>query len=136
MKENQAYELLLRSMDTRLEPEEQLLLEQALAQSESLRTEQEKLRTMRELTGSQTYRFKPFFAGRVMNRLLEQAYGRVMGVPILPSVFKQIAIPALALVVILLMGVYFMDGSLTIDSVVGTSGLSLSDIEENYWVNL
>jgi hypothetical protein len=136
MKDAQAYELLLRSLDEPLKPEEQVLLDAALLRSEDLRKEQAQLLTFRRLAASQHYQFRPFFAGRVMNRIMEQAYGRVMGIPILPSVFKRVAIPALAVIVVLLMGVYFMDGSLSVDAVIGTNGLSLSDIEENYWVNL
>ena len=134
--ETQAYKLLLRSLDVSLNPTEQARLDEALARSASLRKEQEHLLAFREMAASQHYRFRPFFTARVMNRLAEAGYGRVMGVPILPAAFKRIAIPALAVIVLLLMGVYFMDGSLSVDAVTGTSGLSLSDIEEIYWVNL
>ncbi len=134
--ETQAYELLLRSLDVSLDPAAQALLDEALAGSASLRRKREQLLAFREMAARQHYQFRPFFAARVMNRLAERGYGRIMGVPILPAAFRRVAIPALALILLLLMGVYLMDGSLSLDAVIGTYGLSLADIEENYWVNL
>jgi anti-sigma factor RsiW len=64
------YNLLLRSLDTALTPQEQHRLDQALSRSETLRLEMERLQAMRQSirrSGKRT--FRPFFAEHVMQRI-------------------------------------------------------------------
>jgi anti-sigma factor RsiW len=62
--------LLYRSLDEDLAPAERKALEEALAASQDLRLERERLLAVRAaVSGSAADSFKPFFAERVMRRL-------------------------------------------------------------------
>lgn len=136
MKDVQAYELLLRSLDSALNPEEEQLLETALQQSAELREQRESLLAFRAISSKQTLRFKPFFTGRLMSRIQAERVDSIWGIPIRSATFLRVAIPAVAVVCLLLAGVYLTEGALSIEAMTGLSDLSVSDIEENYWVNL
>jgi hypothetical protein len=63
-------DLLYRSFDGELSPEEQMELRDALAASEDLRLEREKIEAVRRMvSASGRDTFKPFFAERVMSRI-------------------------------------------------------------------
>jgi len=63
-------DLLYRSFDSDLSAEEQHLLEQALRESDALKTEKEKITAIRaNLALEKEQSFKPFFAERVMNKI-------------------------------------------------------------------
>jgi len=63
-------ELLLRSFDANLTPDEQILLDEALAISDTLRLEQEQINIVRDAIGQgASHSFRPFFAERVMQRI-------------------------------------------------------------------
>ena len=66
-------ELLYKSFDATLTPNEQEELERALIDSEQLRSEKEKITKMREsISGTAENSFNPFFADRVMQRITAQ----------------------------------------------------------------
>jgi anti-sigma factor RsiW len=66
----QILDLLYRSLDSELAPQEQKQLDEALTQSEALRVEKKKLLAMRGAVGSSASgTFRPFFAERVMQRV-------------------------------------------------------------------
>jgi hypothetical protein len=70
-------DLLYRSFDEELTPQEAKDLREALAASETLRGEKRRIEAMRKMvatSGQDT--FKPFFAERVMRRVVEVREGR------------------------------------------------------------
>jgi anti-sigma factor RsiW len=67
-------ELLYRSLDGVLTPDEQASLNEALAASEELRAEKRRLHAMRQAVAqSAADTFRPFFAARVMQRIARSA---------------------------------------------------------------
>jgi len=87
-------ELLYRSFDEELNPNEQHQLEQALALSKELKKEKERIAKMRTLvsnSGEQT--FHPFFAEKVMRRIREKQTQENF-LDSLVHVFRPIAIAA------------------------------------------
>lgn len=65
-------DLLLRSFDSNLSVEETERLEEALKNSEPLQREKEHLIQIRQMAASESVRFRPFFAERVMHRILSE----------------------------------------------------------------
>lgn len=122
------HKLLLRSLDEALGPDEDLLLKEALDSSPELRKEREELIEMRKMLGEQSFRFGPFFAGKVLNKLepreretLESWFTQ-MG-----FAFQRVGLPAVALVVLLLLTTFFVEQSLSLDVITGTSELTVDD---------
>ena len=108
--------LLLRSYDDRLTAEEKHRLDDALKASAELRREKEELDRLRQEIGDWEAGFAPGFADRVMLRLAEE-------VPfVFQSVFRAVALSGVAAIMLVLLTVYFMDGSLNIDSLLGING--------------
>jgi len=63
-------DLLYRSFDTDLDPQEKILLEDALSQSDEFRKEKEMIISLRaNLRKGKETSFKPFFAERVMEKI-------------------------------------------------------------------
>ena len=100
------YNLLLRSLDTTLTPQEQHRLNQELSRSETLRLELERLKVMRQSIyqgGKRT--FRPFFAERVMQRIeasTQQKPAEDTFFFALKEVFLPVAIAAVIFIVVML----------------------------------
>jgi len=63
--------LLYRSFDGELTPEEKIKLKLALQNSSSLRAEKDRIESLRKrLASPANYAFKPFFAERVMQKIM------------------------------------------------------------------
>jgi hypothetical protein len=63
-------DLLYRSFDSKLSPEEKKLLEQALSQTKELRQEKKMITSLREgIKRSKMTSFQPYFADRVMENI-------------------------------------------------------------------
>jgi anti-sigma factor RsiW len=98
--------LLLRSLDTTLTPQEQHRLNQALSRSGALRHELEQLKVMRQSihqSGKRT--FRPFFAERVMQRIETSAQQKPAEDTFffaLKKVFRPVAIAAVIFIVVIL----------------------------------
>lgn len=121
--------LLLRSLEEELSPEEKLRLEQALAQSEGLRKEKEELLAMRSILSSQEFRFAPFFAAKVMNRLDAETQKTVESwFTQVSFAYQRIGVPALAVLVFLLLFTFLTEQSMSIDVLTGTSDLTVDDL--------
>ena len=116
-------EILLKSFDEELTPQEQKLLDEALQNSEALRQEKLEFEQMRKMLGSQESSFKSGFADRVMERLEEEPATPSKTVEMF-SIFKRVAIVGIAAIIALLITIYYIDGSLTLDAVLGISGYS------------
>ena len=124
MKKDSPIKLLIRSFDDELSAQEQARLAGALAASAELRAEKARLEVLRATLGEQAYAFRPFFATRLMARLQRE---RETWATSLPFAFRRIALPALALVVLLLLTVAYTEQSLSLEVLTGVSGLAVDD---------
>ena len=99
-------ELLYRSFDESLTPEEDHLLREALKNSKELQKEKERISAMRRsVSGSAAQSFKPFFGDRVMRRI-EQSRREGKNPDVFfesfLAVFRPIAVGAAVLVIALI----------------------------------
>ena len=99
-------DLLYRSFDDALTPKEDAQLEQALAESKSLRKEKERITALRNAVSSKAARsFEPYFADRVMQRIVQttkKERGRETYFDALFSVFRPVVVGAIILIIVLL----------------------------------
>ena len=96
-------ELLYRSFDDVLTPEEQRQLGEALAKSKELQKEKERIAKLRTtISDSAAQSFKPFFAEKVVRRIREKESVQEAFVDSLFHVFRPVAI-AIAMLLITLM---------------------------------
>lgn len=116
-------EILLKSFDTELTPEEQKLLDNALQRSEELRKEKQEIEQMRNLLSGQEASFKTGFEDRVMDRLETEPTASPKTIEMV-SVFKRVAIAGMAAIIALLITIYFVDGTLNLDSLFGLTNYS------------
>ncbi len=108
--------LLLRSYDDRLTAEEKHRLDDALKVSVELQQEKAALDRLRQEIGNWEPGFAPGFANRVMRHLTgEESL-------VFQSVFRAVALSGMAAILLVLLTVYFMDGSLNLDSLLGING--------------
>jgi hypothetical protein len=111
------YDLLLRSFDMPLAEEEQQALETGLRESEELRSTKQNITALRNaLHSGEHHTFKPYFAERVMRRLL--ARQQLLADRFL-NVFRPIAVGAAILVFILSTYNLSRTNTITLYSVLG-----------------
>ena len=98
-------DLLLRSFDKDLSPEEHHILREAMAKSQTLREEQKETKRIRRIIRENSQaRFQPFFTERVMGRISELESSN-MDEPffdMLLSFFKPVAVAVTICIVLLL----------------------------------
>ncbi|MBE0651533.1 MAG: hypothetical protein IH595_11930 [Bacteroidales bacterium] len=111
--------ILYRSFEEPLGSSENGLLEAGLNASEELRKEKRDILKLRENLSAVKADFSFGFEQKVMNAI-RQENNPVATFEILP-VFRTVAFSGLAAILIVLVGVYFTDGSLNIDSIMGIS---------------
>jgi len=119
--------LLVRSLDDDLSKEEKKQLEIAIEKSENLRKEKEKLLKLKALVEKQEYKFKPFFAGRVMNKIEQQKDKKVIFPDFLNGfsvAFKRVVLSGAAAILLLIFSIYFSEGSFSFNSLLGVDSLS------------
>ena len=111
--------LLYRSFEEQLGKEDRQLLNAGLDSFDQLRKEQKEMLELREKLSTVKSDFSGDFEKRVMNaiRKEENLSGNF---EILP-VFRAVAFSGIAAIFIVLIGVYFADGSLNFDSIMGIS---------------
>lgn len=131
MENQELLELLIRSLDSNLNDKDRMMLENALSESEELRSEKEKLVRMRELIGSGDYQFKHGFSDRVMNRLNKSKNG--LGIEFnfardLNRVFTRVAITGIAAIILLLFSIFLTTGSVSFDSLSGAESYSEDNV--------
>ncbi|UBM62771.1 hypothetical protein LA303_02030 [Candidatus Sulfidibacterium hydrothermale] len=108
--------LLIRSYDEELTAEEHQKLAAALSSSEQLRKEKETLDKIRHDFSTWSPDFQPGFTEKVMMRMAgENPF-------VFRSVFRAVALSGVAAIILVLLSVYFMDGSLNLDSLLGIHG--------------
>ena len=99
-------ELLYRSFDAPLTPEEQKRLKNALVGSKALRQEKKRIESIRKsVAHSAAHSFKPFFADRVMQRIEKSRQEQTESDPFFESliaVFRPVAMGAAVLMIVLL----------------------------------
>jgi anti-sigma factor RsiW len=122
----QMLNLLYRSLDGELSPTDQRRLDEALAQSDVLREEKDRVLAMREsLSAGAAQSFKPFFAERVINRLTAESEGRGAETFLesLSYVFRRVAFAgALAVIALAIFNI------VTSDTVSATAALGVPEI--------
>jgi anti-sigma factor RsiW len=126
MMEERIRELLYRSLDGELSPDERRDLDAALAGSPGLRREREDLLTMRGLVKDGAARsFGPFFAERVMNTISSEREEEAVGARFFESLlytFRRVVRVAAAVVAFLLIYNLNQGGSVSVASAFGTEG--------------
>ncbi|GMT44912.1 MAG: hypothetical protein IEMM0006_0744 [bacterium] len=109
-------QLLLRSYDSSLNEKEKRQLQDRLVQSEVFRKEKENLDNVRSKIAAFDADFSAGFTERLMQRIAGES-----GFAFL-AVFRAFALPGVAAIILILLTVYFMDGSLYLNSLLGIDG--------------
>lgn len=128
-------ELLYRSFDDDLSPEEKNQLKDALEKSAELRTEKEKLSHLRkEISGTTEKSFAPFFADRVMNRIYAEkemkSYSMDDFFNSLAWSFKRIALAASFAVILILAINLFKEENISLDSLLAMPQITVKETWE------
>lgn len=118
-------DLLLYSLDNELTPAQQVHLEKALAESETLRQEKEQLIQMRALVADLRVRRDRSFPERIMNRL-HQKEKRGFFSDIV-SLSPKVAAACILFTIATTVGVYLHEGSLSTDVIIGIEDLTPED---------
>jgi len=118
------YELLMRSFDDTLSSKEKEELELALKNSSALRNEKEAQLKVNDLLKANAVEGKPFFAGRLMNKITELQNPEADWTQLLVQMFPKFAVPSLFVILFLLVNIYMSEGSLSVDTLMGISDLS------------
>ena len=116
-------ELLVRSFDEQLLPEEQKKLNEALTQSEELRQEMKEIKELRDLIGGFSPSFEPGFSQAVLVKIEHTEQNSSLS-----NLFKKFAFGGVAAIIALLVSVYLTDGNLSVDSLLGLSDLSTDNL--------
>ncbi len=116
-------ELLIRSFGEPLLPEEEKQLKEALKQSEALRKEKNELEAVRTVMSDYSPSFGDGFSKTVLDRIEAMTDDSN-----LYQLFKRFALGGVAAILVLLISVYFTDGNLSTDSLLGLSDLSTDNI--------
>ena len=121
MKKETINELLLRSFDQELSAGEKARLDAALAGSEELRLEKQRLEKVRYLLGSLQAEPQRGFANSVMARLKASTAEATL-LSLLPR-----AAACLIILLLALAGIYLAEGSLSTDAIIGVANLAPED---------
>jgi anti-sigma factor RsiW len=117
-------DLLIKSLDGELEPEERAQLDRALAASEALRGERNRLLAIRAAFGKLQPETDASFADRVMTRIQLREESMTA---IIARLYPRVAAASIAVILIVLLVVYFTEGSLTPDTFIGIENLTVDD---------
>ena len=122
MKKETINELLLRSFDQELSAGEKARLDAALAGSEELRLEKQRLEKVRYLLGSLQAGPPGGFVDGVMARLKASTAEAT-----LLSLLPRAAAACLIILLLALAGIYLAEGSLSTDAIIGVANLAPED---------
>jgi len=138
MNKKPTYNLLLKSLDEPLTDAEQLQLEKALADSEELKNEKEKLLEMRTMLSNQqtAYHFNSSFEERVIAKIRSAKTPPKKAsnqtdldfIAALILSFQRLAVPSFALICVMLIYVYLTADTLSLQAVMGISDVSPEDL--------
>lgn len=134
MENKKLYDLLNRSFHDELSDAEQDILEDALRTNKELKHEQRSLVALQSLLTTQDFRFKPFFSGRLMNKIesLKETNSFFYG---LNYAFMRISMPTMLALCIWIFVFWTVEGSLSIDNFLGVANLSYDELVSDYFVS-
>lgn len=129
------YELLLRWCEGELSETEAKELAEKMEADPALKSAAQDLAKLHELGKSADFRFQPFFVGRVMHQL-EHGESQENPLQALQFAFQRLALPAFALMMVLLLLTFVGEQSLSIETIVGTADLDVEDVYSQYFYSL
>ncbi|MBN2615429.1 MAG: hypothetical protein JXR71_07015 [Bacteroidales bacterium] len=109
--------LLYRSFDTTLNKKEQLELQKGMEQYPELTDEKNSVASLRHRLFKQDSSFSAGFEDQLMDKIRENK--AASNIFTIKPTFRAVALSGVAAIVVVLISVYFIDGSLTIDSLMG-----------------
>ena len=115
-------QLMIHALDNDITPEEAQLLEQALKEYPELRAEREGLLRMRSLFAELKDVPKLHLESKVLEAIKANHF-----VYQLSSALPRVAAACLLLIISCLIGIYFSEGSLDMEAILGVSELSPED---------
>ncbi len=130
MKNQELYQLLLRSFDEDLSPQEQQQLQKALKESAELRQKKRELEEVEALLRNADMTTTiPFFTGKVMTKIEDLHSTQALSLMdefalSLSRIFPKVALSSLSLLLVLTAGLYLSEGNLSSNTLLGTSDIS------------
>nr|NQU89527.1 hypothetical protein [Bacteroidota bacterium] len=125
---NKNFELLKKSFDTELSPDERKILKSALDSSPELRKEKEGLIKIRSLLSGHDYTFSPDFTEKVMNGIVQDEHTDLSKTIVFA--FNRIALPGLAAAIILLLFTILGNSTSLLDAILGVESLQPEYLSE------
>jgi len=120
--ENKLKKLLYRSFDETLTEREQQHLAEGLEKFPHLQEEKESVASLRNRLSEKRESFSAQFEDKLMDRIRAQA--APINIFSIKPVFRTVALSGVAAIIVVLISVYFIDGSLSLDSILGINGYS------------
>ncbi|MCJ7509069.1 MAG: hypothetical protein MUO85_10155 [candidate division Zixibacteria bacterium] len=124
--------LLYRSFDSQLTKQEQRQLDEALANSQTLREERERILSLRnDISSLAAGSFKPFFAERVMRRINRLDNMEQNLYPFFESLwylFRRVVIAGAAVAIILVSHNLWVSHDITLASAFGASQVTVEEL--------
>ena len=118
-------DLLLKSLDETLSPQEEEQLNALFEQSEELRVEREKFLRLRMLVKEAKPNSDAAFADRLMDRLQHLPVKTVEATIL--RLFPKVAAACVLILLVSMLGIYFTEGSLSSEVIIGLQDLSPED---------
>lgn len=112
--------LLYRSFDTELKKKDRLGLQKGMEQYPELVGEKDALSNLRSRLTHQDYSFSEGFESQLMDKI--RMAGETLNRFTIKPTFRAVALSGMAAIIVVLISVYFFDGSLTIESLMGING--------------
>ena len=127
------FHLLLKQQVEKLSQEEQIQLKEGMKLFPELEEAARAFKQQNGLLRAQQYAFKPFFTGRVIHKL--QSLREHSNVHLMYA-FKRLAVPAFGVICLWLLNIYFMDGALDLDNIVGLADWdTVDEYTLGNWIN-
>lgn len=127
---NKLYQLLLKSFDEELTTTEHDTLNSGLAHSEALRQEKERLERTEELLTDFSFGYAPKFEQDVMIKLKGASEVKENDwLQSLVALFPKVAFSGLAVIAIMLVTIYYSEGMLSWEAVMGIEDLTSDSAE-------
>ena len=118
-------ELLLRSLDETLSPEETEQLTEALQQSEKLRQEKAAILDLRQQLADWQPAPDAAFSARVMQQIGKQAEEDLSAVIV--RLFPRVAAACVVVLFLALGGIYYTEGNLMMENIIGVNEMLTED---------
>lgn len=132
---NETYERILRWCEGSLSEAEVQLLQDEMDQDDQLKQEALSLQQVYALGQEADFHFKPFLAGRVLHQLSDNQADDSISQS-LQFAFQRLALPAFAIMLLLLAFTFIGEQSLSLEAVIGTADLGVEDVYSQYLISL